>query len=106
MVLGPVPDPIEDTAGVGDAEAGQGDVARRKPAPVDGSEVAVTYDGLPQGVDAVVWFFSRERVRWVRREKKWGGGVRRKFYRNVWRQCWCSSAPLCPEASRPRASNP
>lgn len=57
MVLGPVPDPIEDAAGVGDVEAGQGDVARREPAPVDGGEVAVTHDGLPQGVDAVVCFF-------------------------------------------------
>lgn len=57
MFFTPVADPIEDAAGVGDFESGQGLVADREPAPVDGGDVAVTHDGLPQRVDAVVWFF-------------------------------------------------
>lgn len=103
MLLAPVADSIEDAARVGDFKSGQGDVAGREPAPIDGGEIAVTHDGLPQSVDTVVCFKGEE-GRLVREGIEESEGE--EAHRNVWHQCWYNSCPLCLEASRHRASNP
>lgn len=109
VLLAPVADSIKDAACVGDFESGQGDVAGREPAPIDGGEIAMTHDGLPQSVDAVVCFKGEE-ARLVRVGLgKTGFGKGRggeETHRSVWHQCWYNSCPLCLEASRHQASNP